>query len=320
MAARLRKDTGKWIATKETSTGRIQRTFESQETAEKWDRLMNGCTLLRLHSICSTLDWQSKDPGQKKRAARLIRFLGEGTHPGQITSGVIDDLVSHRRAAGNGNSSLCKDLSALRVMLKRAERLEWIDRLPLFPETRTLKLPEPRDLVIRDEWFRELLDVMEKQEQRMPMMTTRFIRWSGCRVDEALSLDWDRVDLRKGTVQFVLTKGTNPRRLPLNDEMKSLLSAARSFGSQRLVFPLSYDVFRARYRKAVSQVCANLGLGPAIEKQWVIHTLRHTRITELASNGFNAPTIQQWAGHKSLAITQRYIHGAGVDLTGLANC
>jgi integrase len=86
------------------------------------------------------------------------------------------------------------------------------------------------------------------------------------------------------------------------------------------VFSIAYKTFHSQYKSAVRQVCLNLGLGLQVQQEWVIHTLRHTKLTELAQKGFQAPAIQQWAGHKSLAITQRYVHGAGVDLSSLADC
>lgn len=320
MATRYRTDRDCWIAAIETPEGRLTRHFKTEEEASRFELLMAGCSLYRLHSICCSLDWEGKEPSQKQRAMRLIVMLGEAKHPRQLTTGVIDELVAKRRQAGTGNSTIRKELSALRVMLTRAQRLGWIEQLPLFPEGRTLKLPEARDLVIRDEWFRELLDVMEKREQRDEIALTRFLRATGCRVGEALDLRWDRVDLNKGTVQFVLTKGCNARRLPISEEVRSVLLQQQAKSRSPLVFSIAYKTFHAQYKAAVRQTCLNLGLGLQVQQEWVIHTLRHTKITELAQKGFQAPAIQQWAGHKSLAITQRYVHGAGVDLSSLADC
>jgi integrase len=251
-----------------------------------------------------------------KNARRLAKMLGPRTHPAAMTMEVLDDLVVDLRQAGLGNTTITKYLSAMRVMLHRACRLKLIPAVPLFPEGRTLKRPEPRDLVIPDEWLVHLLDRLEQREQRLPLALTMFLRHMGCRVGEAISLTWDRVDMHGKRVQFVKTKGAMPRRLPMPPQVVPLLAAMKARGSHR-VFPIAYSTYLYHYSDAKHAACDELGLGPDVRKEWVIHTLRHTRITELARLGWQAPAIQKWAGHKSLAVTQRYIHAAGIDLEAL---
>ena len=86
------------------------------------------------------------------------------------------------------------------------------------------------------------------------------------------------------------------------------------------VFPISYGMYLAQYSDAKHATCDELQLGDTVREEWVIHTLRHTRITELAGLGWSAPAIQQWAGHASLQVTQRYIHSAGINLEELVQC
>jgi integrase len=281
--------------------------------------LQSKVCLLKLHGICSAMDWAGKADTQPERARRAIDFIGCDLHPKQVTMQVLDQYVANRRAAGKANSSIRCELSALKVMLTRAIRLGWIDTLPLFPENRTLRLPEPRELVIPDVWYEDVLLQLEWAEHRVEQSVVVFCRRLGCRIDEALSLDWDRVDLKGKTVQFVKTKALNARRLPLNDEVHGLLTAQKK-RQTAAVFGMSYRTFYDHYKKAIKRTCSKLNLGPDIQKQWVTHTLRHTRITELANNGASAPQIQAWAGHKSLATSQRYIHTSGVNLSHLADC
>ena len=265
------------------------------------------------------MDWGGKSKTQPNRAARIIEWLGPDLHPKQVTVELIDSYVAMRQHLGKGNSSIKCELSALKVMLNRAIRLKWLETLPLFPENRTLPLPEPRDLVISDEWYEELLLQLEWAEHRVERFVVVFCRRLGCRIDEALSLEWDRVDLKARTVQFVKTKGLNARRLPLNNEIHALLTALKKHRNAT-VFNKPYTTFYERYKEAVQRTCRKLKLGDDVQKQWVTHTLRHTRITELAINGASAPQIQAWAGHQSLSTSQKYIHSSGVDLTHLADC
>lgn len=319
MAVRYREDRNAWVVAIEGPLGRETKHFKTEQEATRYEMLQSKACLLKLHSICLSMDWGGKSETQPNRAARIVEWFGPDLHPKQVTEELIDSYVAMRQRLGKGNSSIKCELSALKVMLNRATRLKWLDALPLFPENRTLPLPEPRDLVISDQWYEELLLQLEWAEHRVERSAVVFCRRLGCRIDEALSLEWDRVDLKARTVQFVKTKGLNARRLPLNDEIHSLLVALRK-QRNATVFNKPYTTFYSRYKEAIQRTCIKLKLGDDVQKQWVTHTLRHTRITELAVNGASAPQIQAWAGHQSLSTSQRYIHSSGVDLTHLADC
>ena len=342
MAVRFRNDRQKWFAQITTETGRISKSFDTEQEAADWEAAARAAiaqemqaqelkvkepavgTIGQLVRICERLDWASKDPSQLQNAQRLARLLGPDTHARDLTMARLDELVAELRIAGPGgeplsNTTIRKYINAASVMLKRACRLGFIDAMPLMPEGRTLPLPEPRDLVIPDEWFAALLDGMERREHRLSAALTLFLRRVGCRVGEALDLTWDRVHLGERWLQFVKTKGAMPRRIPMDDEVLSIVKAMKARGTSK-VFQISYWWFLCNYNDAKHEACDTLGLGDIVRGEWVIHTLRHTRITELARLGWQAPAIQQWAGHKNLAVTQRYIHAAGINLKELLEC
>lgn len=334
MAVRYRRDRNKWLAIINTEGGSKSRCFDTEAEALQWEAAaLQGLeeafvkarakrefpaesgTMGGLLAHCAKVDWADTEPMQWERARVLVRFLGASTRPCEITEETIDEIVVWRRGQGNSNGTINRYLSALSVMLKRARRLRWINQVPLFPERRTLKEAEPRDLVLPDQWLQLLLDRLEYREQREAYQAVVFLRQMGCRAREALSLSWDRVDLAGGTVQFVKTKGGEARRLPLPAAVEQLLRAREA--SQGEVFRLTYDQLHRAYNEARDWVCDTLRLDDATRREWVIHTLRHTRLTELASAGATAPQIRQWAGHSSLSMTQRYVHGSAIDLRSL---
>ena len=337
MAVRFRSDRNKWLAQITTEDGRLSKSFDTEREATEWEhsaKLEHDTSkqvetlklatpvegsIGQLVRICGQLDWAGKTPTQYENALRATRMLGPDTHAAEITMQRLDQFVVELRARGIADTTVKKYLNAVSVVLKRATRLGYIQAMPLFPEGRTLNRPEPRDLVIPDSWFAALLDVMERSEERLSMALTLFLRQMGCRVGEALDLTWDRVDLPGRKVQFIKTKGNAPRRLPINDGVLSILRTMQARNTTH-VFPACYRTYYRHYKEAVDQVCDGLGLGEVVRKEWGIHTLRHTRITELAQLGWQAPAIQQWAGHRSLSITQRYIHGAGINLEELLQC
>ena len=329
MAVRFRENRQRWIATIETPEGRYTRHFKTEDEAERFHSLATGKTMARLQCICCSIDWMGKSVAQKGHAWRAVEFFGHATHPAAISMQELDRLVAYLRSKGFGSSTIRAYLSAVRVMLERAQRLGWMGQLPLFPEARTLPLPEPRSLVIRDEWFSELLLCCEKREFRDLHELLIFLREMGCRREEALSLRWDRVDLNRNEVQFIKTKACNARTLKVSQKVMAVLKTMKSRYNTPLVFPFTgskaYTQFKGRNginscRGVLEDVCENLGLGKQVFEEWCFHTFRHTKITRLAERGHSATAIQYWAGHKSLAMTQRYIHNAGVGTEELADC
>lgn len=345
----VRQTGTRWKAFAEYKGQRQSKTFDTRSEAEQWEagtlaiwgkeeRLERERieaapkgTLGDLLRVAEGLDWAGKHQGQAEAAERLIRLhFGVRSLPCEIDARAIDDLVIWLRTKGpNGrgcsNGSINRYLSALSVLLKRAQRLGMIQEMPLFPERRLLKESEPRDLVLPEEWLAELLDVMEKKEQRLEVAVTLFLWHMGCRVGEALKrgdkpgLLWDRVNLEQKSISFVKTKGCMPRRLPMPRPVQALMQQLRAQDPER-VFPVGYRTYLDRYGEAVHEACDRLGLSPSIREEWCIHTIRHTCLTNLARKGWNASAIQQWGGHKSLQVTQRYVHHSAIALEELVDC
>jgi integrase len=341
MAVRFRADRDRWQAEVGRGRDRQARFFLTEPEAVAWETaakaghavslqqerekeqrarspIMAG-TLAAVVRVCAGLDWAGKEQTQHENAVRLVAILGADTQPCQITTQVIDLFVLSCQTKKLSNSTIKHYLSALSVVLKRARRLGMIEILPLFPETRTLKAAEPRNLVIPIEWFTEMIDVMEQREQRDYVALSWFLWHMGCRVGEALALTWSRVSLDNNRINFVKTKGNMPRSLPIPAEVLPILRIMKSKDSE-LVFPIPYSTYRHKYQDARDVACLRLGLSDAVRDEWVIHTLRHTMLTGLAQKGWSAPAICQWAGHGSLAITQRYVHGSAINLEALMNC
>lgn len=55
-------------------------------------------------------------------------------------------------------------------------------------------------------------------------------------------------------------------------------------------------------------MCSDLGITLPSGKTPVVHSLRHSFVSELARRGMNPTTIQTYVGHAKIATTMRYIH------------
>ncbi len=58
-------------------------------------------------------------------------------------------------------------------------------------------------------------------------------------------------------------------------------------------------------KTAFKRSVVRAGLNPS---EVVPHTMRHTAITNLVATGADVRTVQEFSGHKSLAMVMRYTH------------
>lgn len=61
---------------------------------------------------------------------------------------------------------------------------------------------------------------------------------------------------------------------------------------------------------SIPRSATSLGL----QKDFVVHSLRHTMLTRLGESGADAFTIMRIAGHSSVTVSQRYVHPSSESL------
>jgi site-specific recombinase XerD len=76
--------------------------------------------------------------------------------------------------------------------------------------------------------------------------------------------------------------------------------------------PLTKDQIESRWRTMRRH------LGYTSDRQFVIHTLRHTCCTRLIRAGMEIRRVMMWMGHKDINTTLRYTHLCPSDLLPLA--
>lgn len=136
---------------------------------------------------------------------------------------------------------------------------------------------------------------------------------AGLRGGEIRALEWTDVNFSKRQLcverndwngQVSTTKGGRIRYVPLTRRLAAALQAHRHMRGPRVLYRADAKTF-AEYHVVdlLKKVARKAGLkinGP--------HILRHTFCSHLAMRGAPARAIQELAGHKDLATTQRYMH------------
>lgn len=181
----------------------------------------------------------------------------------------------------------------------RAEHTNPVRLVTRYPEAR-------RDRVLNSEELRRLgcaLDAAISQGRASKANAIALLALSGCRLSEVLSLTWDAVDLQNNVLRLAASK-TGPRAHQLGEVASELLRNVARKPDVSLVFSstsgraLSVSVMEKFWRR----LCASANV-----TECRIHDLRHTVGTLAAASGANAFLVRDKLGHKTLAMTNRYV-------------
>jgi len=135
------------------------------------------------------------------------------------------------------------------------------------------------------------------------ILAIKLLALTGCRVGEILSLKWEHVDLSAGLLRLADAKA-GARNVPLGAPAIALLSDLPRDGSPWVVAgmgagePLSVWTLESAWQRLRKRA----GLTDAR-----LHDLRHTTGTYAGAAGLNAFIVRDLLGHKTLAMTGRYV-------------
>ena len=124
---------------------------------------------------------------------------------------------------------------------------------------------------------------------------------TGCRISEALALDWGQINFDTGGV-IVTGKGAKQRLCILGGPARTALQALRTQAAE--MWPdgaaAATRVFLNERGRPFSARDVPTDLTP--------HKLRHSFATHLLDGGADLRSVQEMLGHASLATTQIYTH------------
>jgi len=127
---------------------------------------------------------------------------------------------------------------------------------------------------------------------------------TGARLGEILNLRWKDVDPVKNLLTFVKTKNGHSRSVPLNRKAQEVIEELRrrSTGKEYLFPGATVPSVEWHFRK----VRETAGI-----PDFRFHDLRHSFATRLASLGSDAFVLKELLGHRTMAMTARYINPLG---------
>ncbi|HYK88724.1 MAG TPA: site-specific integrase, partial [Acidobacteriota bacterium] len=227
-----------------------------------------------------------------------IRILGRklnNVRMDALSKPHITAFVNWRKGMGVKNATINRDLAVLDHMLEWGVSEQYLqcNPVPSIQKLTEIKWEgqRPTDTVV-DAVFAKL------DTRVIPLFT--FMRWTGCRREEALSLNHNQIDWGREEVLFHdNTKNGKPRRVPLEEKAIWALKAQPRVSEYVFYHPESltrWDTCKKPWMAARE----------AAGHPWLrVHDLRHAYAIRLAEQGCPMHFICEVLGHHSLEFTRK---------------
>ena len=203
-----------------------------------------------------------------------------------------------------------RKLSAVSSVLSWAKKRSIIKDKPHIPLRR---LPEPHTRWITGPEELRLLHTLTVQGAHDVALSCIVAFDTGLRMGELQRLQAKHV--QDGWLHVWQSKNKRTRSIKLTERAgRALVVLLRSPGASRedeTSIP-SYGRIRTQWAKA------KRAMGLEGDKDFVRHTMRHTTATRLVKRGANIRVVQEYLGHSSLQMTQRYAKVARADIAEAA--
>lgn len=171
-----------------------------------------------------------------------------------------------------------------------------------------------------DNYYYEDINVPSKRKVRAGQrgryrMVFLFMRWTGARISEILSIDEKRdLDLRSAEVVLPTLK----RHTRKKKKIKRVVPIPEKLVSEYLMFVNThpnlvgkvFKVNRSNFFRVFKLLAKKAGISEEISHP---HVLRHTRAIELLRSGVPVTIVQSLLGHASLSTTAIYLRYSATE-------
>lgn len=274
-----------------------------REMQKNSDEIKQDFTIGQAVDYCLKTQWQSFCGAIHYHTNAILKFFGKDKKINTITQMDISNFINSCRNAGLQDSSINVHLSKLATIFNRLLEDEIIDKKI---KVKKIKLRSKEKNIISQEMEEIFLSNIKKEVHRDLVV---LLLETGLRINEALNLKKEHIDLQEGFLYIYANKTDTPRAVPITSRVREILS--KRIGNADLFPRVRYNAFYTMLKNAVKAA--------GLPEDITVHSLRHTCLSRLAKNGANASLIMAWAGHKKLSTSQQYIHMNPQDLKNFAN-
>ena len=260
------------------------------------------------------------------------RFLGaienhlKPAFPSQlrgITASAAEKYVTGRLANGAQASTVNREMTVLKHILRRSVAWEYLSRNPfldnqgrLLEGLRPLREPAGRTRFLGLEEIERLLTACDFGSSNAAL-TKGYLRSfvvvalnTGMRRNEILSLSRRSIDWTNRIATLVETKNGEPRHVYLNDAAYEAFTSLPTRIDDERIFPFEPHQMTMAFHRAARRA----GL-----EDLRLHDMRHTFASYQAMSGVQGRGLQALLGHKDARMTLRYSHLSDTYLRAAVN-
>ncbi|CAI2316010.1 TPA: site-specific integrase [Vibrio parahaemolyticus] len=201
-----------------------------------------------------------------------------------------------------------KDVSTLQAMINWLRRDIGLQIPDIFKQIRIPKDYGVRQFVPTDEQVYKVIGNLPTDELKDICL---LLSETACRRNEILKLRIQDVHLDKRYIQLYDTKNGEDRRVPLSNPAMAVLSKRLDLIEGKAetypLFSVMPEFVSKQFRKAADKE----GLS-----DFVLHSLRHYRLSKLIGAGHDSILVSKVSGHKDHRMLNRYVK---LDATNLAS-
>jgi integrase len=170
------------------------------------------------------------------------------------------------------------------------------------------QVEEDRDRILTDEEITRISRALDSNpDYQEALFFFQLALMTGARFAEIRRMKWDESSTRFGTVKLKATKTggrVRTNRVPAAAQLIARRREAKLGGPVR-VLTKEYEWFKDTL-KTVSE-SLDIPYGQRVQGGWTIHDLRHTCLSNLALEGMPLHAIKEFAGHRNISETVRYL-------------
>jgi integrase len=245
------------------------------------------------HAKVNKRTWRDDEIVIKK----FKRFFGD-TPLTAIKTEDIEKYKGSRRSLVK-EATINRELAVLKVILKKAVIWGYARHDPA------------KDIRNYKEELIPIRILSPDERKRLLAACTEFLRpivvmalKTGMRKGEILNLKWAHVDLTHQIISVTHTKSKKLREVPIHPELEDILKELPR-GSEYVFHGRHGERIKDEGKFRIDFVASRNAAGLA---DLTFHALRHNFASELAAKGADLRTIQEYLGHSSLMLLQRYAH------------
>ncbi len=202
-----------------------------------------------------------------------------------------------------------KDVSTLRALINWLRRDIGLQIPDIFKQIRIPKEYGVRQFVPTDEQVYKVIGNLPTSELKDVCL---LLSETACRRNEILKLRIQDVHLAQRYIQLYDTKNGEDRRVPLSSPSVAILSKRLELVEGRActcpLFSVLPEYVSKQFRKAADIECL---------PEFVLHSLRHYRLSKLMGAGHDAILVSKVSGHKDHRMLNRYVKLDATDLARL---